>query len=86
MGKQKIEKTKQERLSEGISLLNQVKEAGIKDNTLSYQELKRRVSEWISTGGSWEDRMEFPEYGRIAEVHLPKYNNRAADILLKVKK
>lgn len=86
MGKIKVEKTKEERLSEGISLLKQVKEAGIKENTLSYQELKRRVSEWVSTGGSWEDRMEFPEYGRVAEIHLPKYNNRAADILLKIKK
>ena len=74
MGKQKIEKTKQERLSEGIYLLNQVKEAGIKENTLSYQELKSRITEWITTGGSWEDRMEFPEYGRVA------------DILLKIKK
>jgi hypothetical protein len=86
MGKQKVEKTTKERLEEGISLLKQVKEAGIKENTLSYQELKRRVSEWVKSGESWEDRMEFPEYGRMAEIHLPKYNNRAADILLKMKK
>lgn len=86
MGKPKQEKTKEERLSEGISLLKQVKEAGIKEHTLSYQELKSRITEWIKNGGSWEDRMEFPEYGRFAEIHLPKYNNRSADILLKVKK
>ena len=57
MGKTKLEKTIKERLDEGISLLKQVKEAGIKDNTLSYQELKRRVSEWVKSGEGWEDRM-----------------------------
>ena len=73
-------KTKEQRLKEGVSILQQLLETGVKKNDLSYMALKERVSEWVKTGHTWEDSISFPEYERVAHVSLPKYNNRAATI------
>jgi hypothetical protein len=86
MGRVKELKTKQERLKEGISLLTQLREAGVKETYGGFQELKSKISEWVNTGETWEGSVSFPEHGRIAEVELPKYNNRAAGLHFKVKK
>lgn len=86
MGKLKIEKTKEERLSEGIQILTQLKGGGVKENGLGYIQLKTKISEWIHTGQSYEDTINFPEHGRIAEISLPKYNNRVAELYFKVKR
>jgi len=85
MGKVKQVKTKEERVQEGISLLKQLKEAGVKELYGGFQELKERIKEWVNLGESWEGTIGFPEHGRMAEVQLPKYNNRAAGINFKVK-
>ena len=44
-----------------------------------------QISEWVSSGEAWAGTISFPEHGRIAEVSLPKYNNRPADLHFKVK-
>ena len=84
MGKPKQEKTKEERLQEGISLLKQLKETGMKDHTMTYLQIKQRVTNWIQTGGALEESLPAPEYNRTVELSFPRYNNRAADIRLKV--
>jgi hypothetical protein len=86
MGKVKNLKTKEDRLKEGISLLTQLREAGVKQLYGGYQELKAKISEWVNTGEAWEGSIPFPEHGRVAEVELPKYDNRAAGLHFKVKK
>jgi hypothetical protein len=86
MGKVKAVKTKEERLQEGISLLKQLREAHVKETYGGFQELKTRISDWVNTGDAWEGTISFAEHGRIAEVELPKYNNRAAGMHFKVKK
>lgn len=86
MGKQKQPKPKEERLQEGITLLKQLKEAGIKDHTMSYMRIKQQITEWINTGDPFEDKIPMDEYGRVAEMALPRYNNRVAEIQLKVKR
>ncbi len=86
MGKQKEPKPKEERLQEGITLLKQLKEAGIKDHTMSYLRIKQQITEWIQTGEPFEEKIPMEEYGRIAEIALPRYTNRIAEIQLKVKR
>lgn len=86
MGKVKELKTKEERVKEGISLLTQLRQAGVKEQFGGFQELKTRISEWVNTGEPWEGSVSFFEHGRVAEVELPKYNNRAAGLHFKVKK
>jgi len=84
MGKQ--EKTKEDRLKEGLSLLKQLKEGGVRGNSLGFLVLTKQVSEWVETGAAWEGTIPFTEYGREAIVSFPKYNNKAAGLNFKVVK
>jgi hypothetical protein len=86
MGKSKLIKSKEDRVKEGINLLKQLKDNGVQDHSLGFIELKAKISEWVSSENSWVGTILFLEYGRIAEVDLPKYDNRAAGINFKVKK
>lgn len=85
MGNLKQIKSKEERLKEGLSILNQLMEAGVNQH-MGFKELKDRISEWVKSGESWSGTISFSEHGRIAEVDLPKYNNRAAGLNFKVKR
>ncbi len=85
MGNNKEQKTKEERLKEGMEILNKFRESGVKHNSLGFQELQSKISLWVSSGISWEGTINFPDYERIAEVKLPKYNNRYAELLFKRK-
>lgn len=86
MGKVKTIKPKEERLKEGINLLKQLKDNGVKEYSLGFIELKDKISEWVKSEDGWEGTISFSDYGRIAEVDLPKYINRVAGINFKVKK
>ena len=81
----KQEKTKEERLKEGISILTQLKEANVSQKGNGFQLLKKQISQWVTTGEAWEGIIEFPEHGRMGEVSLPRYNNRAAGMNFKQK-
>jgi hypothetical protein len=86
MGKVKTIKLKEDRVKEGINILKQLKGAGVKDYSLGFIELKTKISEWISGENGWEGTISFQDYGRVAEVDLPKYDNRAAGLNFKIKK
>lgn len=86
MGNLKQVKLKADRLKEGINLLKQLKDSGINDFSFGYIEMKEKISEWVKSDESWEGQIHFRDYGRVAEVDLPKYNNRSASINLKCKK
>ncbi len=86
MGKIKEIKSKEDRVKEGIHLLKELKGAGVKEHSFGYIELKTKITEWISSEEGWDGTIGFEEYGRQAEVDLPKYNNRSAGINFKVKK
>lgn len=76
-------KTKEDRLKEGLHILNQLKEAGVLPSSGGFIELRTQVSEWVSSGKSWDGRIEFPEYGRYALVELPKSAKVSASLAFK---
>ena len=78
-------KPKEDRLKEGISLLTQLKEANV-SLMGGYKDLQQTISDWISTGDPWEGQIPFPEHGRMAELSLPRYTNKAATMNFKVTK
>ena len=80
----KIEKTKEERLSEGISLLKQMKEH-LDPEEEAFLEMKRVITLWINDGKAWDGRIEVPSYGRYIELSLPKSATVAATLAFKVK-
>jgi len=76
-------KTKEDRLKEGMHILNQLKEAGVLPSSGGFIELRTQVSEWVNSGKSWDGRIEFPEYGRYAVVELPKSAKVSATLAFK---
>ena len=79
------EKTKAERLREGLHLLEQLQKGGVRSNVLSFLDLKQKVSTWVETGDEWRGTIPFPEYGREGIVHLPKWDNAAAGMHFRVR-
>lgn len=86
MGKVKQIKRKEDRLKEGINILKQLRDNGVKEYSLGFEELKTKISEWVSSEDGWDGTISFSEYGRVAEVDLPKYDNRSAGLNFKIKK
>jgi hypothetical protein len=82
----KKEKTKEERLAETVNLLTQLKNNGVRSNSLGYLTLKQRLTVWVESGVPEDFTVPFREYGREAVVSLPRYNNRAAGINFNVVK
>jgi hypothetical protein len=82
----KQEKTKEERLKEGVSILTQLKEAKVSQKGNGYQMLQKHISEWVTTGEAWDGEVDFAEHGRIGIISLPRYNNKAAGMNFKVKR
>lgn len=85
MGKPKEPKPQADRLREGVSLLTQLREAGIRENSVAYLQTKQAITDWVRTGEPYEDTIDYSEYGRTCHLSLPRYTNKAADIQLKVK-
>jgi hypothetical protein len=79
-------KTKTDRITEGISLLKQLRENGVKERSYGFIELKDKIKEWVSSEESWSGSIDFRDYGRVADVELPKYNNKAAGMNFRIKK
>jgi hypothetical protein len=78
-----IPKSKEERLKETITILKKLQEVGIAETEPGYTESKRLMSKWIHDGEAATHYVEFPRYGRRAELVLPSRADRAASLLLK---
>ena len=79
-------KPKIDRVKEGVSLLKQLRDNGVKEWSIGFEDLKEKIKEWVSGEDSWEGSIDFRDYGRVADVELPKYNNKAAGLNFRVKK
>ena len=79
-------KCKMDRVKEGVSLLKQLRDNGVKEQSMGFEDLKEKIKEWVSNEDSWEGSIDFRDYGRVADIELPKYNNKAAGLNFRVKK
>ena len=66
--------------------MKQLRDNGVRDYSAGFQELKEKIGEWVKSEESWEGTIDFSEYGRVAILELPKYDNKAAGLNFKVKK
>ena len=79
-----IEKTKIERLKEGITLLKKLRETGIDAEDIGSKNIQKAISEWVTTGEEFTDIIPFARYDRNAHISLPKYVGKNASAILKV--
>ena len=78
------EKSKSDRLAEGVSILTQLRDGGVRKNSLGFLLLKREITTWVDKGTKWEGSIPFQEYGREAIVWLPSHGKKAATLHFKV--
>jgi hypothetical protein len=65
-------KPKMERVKEAVSILSKMKELGIPTNEPGYTMTKQLLDTWIQGAGeTWSGRVDFPRFGRRAELVLP---------------
>jgi len=80
------DKSKEERLAEGLELLRALLRTGVCEDEASYIDMKSKISEWVKTGVSWEGRIDFPDHARYAHIRLPKNSINTATLAFKMKK
>jgi hypothetical protein len=78
------EKTKVERLKEGVTLLKKLRETGINAEDIGSKNIQKAVSEWVNTGEEFTGIIPFARYDRNAHINLPKYVGKNASVVLKV--
>ena len=79
-----LEKTKEERLKEGLTMIKKLKQVGISSEDFGSKNIQKAVSEWVNTGEAFKGVIPFAKYDRDAHIVLPKFANETATIVLKV--
>ncbi len=75
-------KSKADRVKEAITLLTKLKELGIPDTEPGYKQTKEHIDTWINGGDAWSGRVDFPRFGRRAELILPARADRISSMKL----
>jgi hypothetical protein len=78
-------KPKEDRLKETIRLLHKLKDVGLFTNDKQlYQQIQIVMTKWVNGGPSVDDRYDIGTHW--LELKLPVYSDKAATIVLRVKK
>ncbi len=77
------DKPKVDRLKEGIQILQKLREVGIMDAEPGFREVQELIRVWVAGGEAVQARVEFPRYGRVAELLLPRRARNQATCVLK---
>ena len=64
-------KSKMDRVKESITILKKLQELGIPTTEPGYRQTKEYLDQWIAGGDVWSGRIDFPRFGRRAELVLP---------------
>lgn len=78
------EKTKEERVKEGIELLRKLQEIGVSQYTVGWKEVQDAISTWVREGIAWQGKIPFPTKGRVAEIVLPMRSGRVANMWFRI--
>ena len=75
-----MDKPVSERVKESVHIIEQLRQLGVVETTPSLKILREHLNEWIRMGEPWAGSVEFPSYGRVAKVVLPRRADRAATL------
>ncbi len=78
------EKPVSDRIKECTTILNDIQGLGIPHFAPEMVKLRTRMNEYIRDGTTWSGTIDFSEYGRIAEVVLPRRADKAVEVMLRV--
>lgn len=64
-------KTTADKLKESMTILQNLRDAGVAATDPSYKELSKRFSDWVKGTEPWNGKIDFYRYNRRAVVNLP---------------
>lgn len=76
------QKTREQRILESVEILANIKSVGA-DKDPGMTGVKEKLDEWIATGEQWQGRVDFPRYGRYADIILPSRADRKPTCILR---
>lgn len=76
-------KTKEERLTESMNVLKELRGLGIPLTCPEVTKFRERLSAYVNDEIPWEGTIDFGEYGRKMEVKLPLRADRTIEVLLR---
>ena len=82
----KPEKSLPERLKEVVEVLKALQQAGVSQQDPGYVELKTICDKYVHQGESFTGKVDFPRYGRYAEVMLTNWLGRKNNVVLRATK
>ncbi len=78
------DKPKEDRLKETIEILKNIESLGIPLDSPEVKELKDHLNAYVKDGICWSGTISFLNYGRIAEVNLPKRADKTIEVTLRI--
>jgi hypothetical protein len=78
------EKPVSDRVRECVSILKDIEGLGIPMLGPEVSKLREHFNDYIRDGTCWSGTIDFSAYGRIAEVVLPRRNDKAVEVLFRV--
>jgi hypothetical protein len=76
-------KTREERLSDTLTILRSILEIGVEKDSSEYLATKAHLDSWITSGEPGFFIIPFPTYGRVAHMTLTKYSGTTPVYVLK---
>lgn len=76
------QKTREQRILEAVEILRNIKGVGA-DKDPGFAGVKEKLDEWVATGEQWQGRVDFPRYGRYADMILPTRADRKPTCVLR---
>ncbi len=75
-------KSKIDRVKESVTILRKLQDLGIVNTDPGYLEVHQHLKQWIDGGDAWDGRVDFPRFGRRAELVLPVRPDRVANMTI----
>jgi len=76
-------KTKEERVKEGMTILQKLRKIGIPELNFGLQTIQKRISEWVSSGKAVKEVIPITNYDRDAHLTLPVERHKTAELVLR---
>ncbi|NDE17575.1 hypothetical protein EBZ80_21880 [bacterium] len=76
-------KPKADRVREGITILQKLKEVGIGPTEPAFAEIQALISGWVNTGEAVAKAVPLVRFDRVAHLVLPRRRTAVASLVLK---
>lgn len=81
----RAQKTKEERLKEGMKILMKLKELGVPQDNCGFEEVKNAISRWVNDGLAVEiKKISFYPFDRYGNLILPAVSGAEPTFVLKL--